>query len=319
MATFTVNGQTVTSSKNQKLLRFLRDELHLTSVKDGCSEGACGACTVLINGKTCKACVPDTDQLEGKDIITVEGLSEWEKQVYTYAYGKAGAVQCGFCIPGMVMCTKALLDKNMEPSDDEIRYALRNNYCRCTGYIKIMDAVRLSARILKEGILPDDGDPSWTLGSRVSRIDVKEKVLGTGKYPDDFYLEGMLYGTALRSQYARARVLSIDTSKARALPGVEAVVTAEDIPGENKIGHLKHDQYTLIPVGGLVHYLGDAIVLVAAVDRETAEKAKKLIKVEYEVLPCIRRGKQYLFLQAYQQGKCRRGNKKFHLCDFASF
>ena len=181
MATFTVNGQTVTSFKNQKLLRFLRDELHLTSVKDGCSEGACGACTVLINGKTCKACVPDTDQLEGKDIITVEGLSEWEKQVYTYAYGKAGAVQCGFCIPGMVMCTKALLDKNMEPSDDEIRYALRNNYCRCTGYIKIMDAVRLSARILKEGILPDDGDPSWTLGSRVSRIDVEEKVLGTGK------------------------------------------------------------------------------------------------------------------------------------------
>ena len=287
MATFTVNGQTVTSFKNQKLLRFLRDELHLTSVKDGCSEGACGACTVLINGKTCKACVPDTDQLEGKDIITVEGLSEWEKQVYTYAYGKAGAVQCGFCIPGMVMCTKALLDKNMEPSDDEIRYALRNNYCRCTGYIKIIDAVRLSARILKEGILPDDGDPSWTLGSRVSRIDVEEKVLGTGKYPDDFYLEGMLYGTALRSQHARARVLSIDTSKARALPGVEAVVTAEDIPGENKIGHLKHDQYTLIPVGGLVHYLGDAIVLIAAVDRETAEKAKKLIKVEYEVLPCI--------------------------------
>ena len=287
MATFTVNGQTVTSSRNQKLLRLLRDELHLTSVKDGCSEGACGACTVIINGKTCKACVPDTDHLEGKNIITVEGLSEWEKKVYTYAYGKAGAVQCGFCIPGMVMCTKALLDENTEPSDDEIRYALRNNYCRCTGYIKIMDAVRLSARILKEGVLPEDGDPSWTLGSRVSRIDVEEKVLGTGKYPDDFYLDGMLYGTALRSQYARARVLSIDTSKARALPGVEAVVTAEDIPGENKIGHLKHDQYTLIPVGGLVHYLGDAIALVAAVDRETAEKAIKLIKVEYEVLPHI--------------------------------
>ena len=287
MATFTVNGQTVTSSRNQKLLRFLRDELHLTSVKDGCSEGACGACTVIINGKTCKACVPDTDHLEGKNIITVEGLSEWEKQVYTYAYGKAGAVQCGFCIPGMVMCTKALLDENTEPSDDEIRYALRNNYCRCTGYIKIMDAVRLSSRILKEGVLPDDGDPSWTLGSRVSRIDVEEKVLGTGKYPDDFYLEGMLYGVALRSKYPRARVLSIDTSRAEALAGVEAVVTAEDIPGENKIGHLKHDQYTLIPVGGLVHYLGDAIALVAAVDRETAEKAIKLIKVEYEVLPHI--------------------------------
>ena len=124
MATFKVNGRTVQTEKNQKLLRFLRDELHLTSVKDGCSEGACGACTVIIDGKTCKACVPDTDLLEGREVITVEGLTEWEEQVYTYAYGKAGAVQCGFCIPGMVMCTKALLDVNKTPSDDEIRYAM---------------------------------------------------------------------------------------------------------------------------------------------------------------------------------------------------
>ena len=203
MVTFKVNGRTVQTEKNQKLLRFLRDELHLTSVKDGCSEGACGACTVIIDGKTCKACVPDTDSLDGREVITVEGLTEWEEQVYTYAYGKAGAVQCGFCIPGMVMCTKALLDVNKTPSDDEIRYALRNNYCRCTGYVKIMDAVRLAAKILDAGVLPDDGDQNWAIGNRVSRIDVEEKVLGTGRYPDDFYLDGMLYGTALRSQYGR--------------------------------------------------------------------------------------------------------------------
>ena len=116
MAVFTVNGQKVEPTGNQKLLRFLRDELHLTSVKDGCSEGACGACTVIIDGKTCKACVPDTDLLDGRTVITVEGLTEWEREVYTYAYGKAGAVQCGFCIPGMVMCTKALLDVNKEPT-----------------------------------------------------------------------------------------------------------------------------------------------------------------------------------------------------------
>ena len=125
MASFIVNGQEVSPSKNQKLLRFLRDELHITSAKDGCSEGACGACTVIIDGQTCKSCVPDTDSLAGKNVITVEGLSDWEQKVYTYAYGKAGAVQCGFCIPGMVMCTKALLDVNPEPTDDEIRYALR--------------------------------------------------------------------------------------------------------------------------------------------------------------------------------------------------
>lgn len=287
MYTFVVNGKTVTTDKKQSLLRFLRDELHLTSVKDGCSQGACGACTVIIDGATCKACVPTTDRLEGKNILTVEGLSEWESKVFTFAYGEAGAVQCGFCIPGMVMCTKALLDVNPDPTEDEIRYALRNNYCRCTGYVKIIAAVKLSAKILREGVIPEKSADDWKIGSRVHRLDVEEKVQGYGKYPDDFYMEDMCYGSALRSKYPRARVLSIDTSKAKALPGVVTVLTAEDIPGENKIGHLKHDQYTMIPVGGLTHYLGDAIALVAAEDMETVEKAKKLIKVEYEVLPAI--------------------------------
>lgn len=287
MYTFVVNGKTVKTDKKQSLLRFLRDELHLTSVKDGCSQGACGACTVIIDGAVCKACVPMTDRLEGRHVLTVEGLSEWESQVFTYAYGEAGAVQCGFCIPGMVMCTKALLDVNPDPTEEEIKYALRNNYCRCTGYVKIIAAVKLSAKILREGVIPGKSADDWKIGSRVHRLDVEEKVMGYGKYPDDFYMENMCYGSALRSKYPRARVLSIDTSKAKALPGVAAVLTAEDIPGENKIGHLKHDQYTLIPVGGLTHYLGDAVALVAAEDMETVEKAKKLIKVEYEVLPMV--------------------------------
>ena len=138
----TVNGRVVAEyvDVRESLLDMLRNRLGLTSVKKGCEVGECGACTVIIDGRTCKACVPDTDLLEGRNIITVEGLTEWEEKVYTYAYGKAGAVQCGFCIPGMVMCTKALLDVNKEPTDDEIKYALRNNYCRCTGYVKIIDA-----------------------------------------------------------------------------------------------------------------------------------------------------------------------------------
>ena len=287
MYSFFVNGCQVSTSKKQSLLRFLRDEMHLTSVKDGCSQGACGACTVLIDGETCKACVPQTDRLEGRSIITVDGLSKWESEVYTYAYGEAGAVQCGFCIPGMVMCTKGLLDRNPDPTEEEIKYALRNNYCRCTGYVKIIAAVKLAAKIMRAGKIPAAGADDWLLGSRVHRLDVEEKVLGYGKYPDDYYLDGMCYGTALRSKYPRARVLSIDTTAAKALPGVIDVFTAADIPGENKIGHLKHDQYTMIPVGGLTHYLGDAIALVAAEDMETAEKAKKLIKVEYEVLPAV--------------------------------
>ena len=287
MYSFFVNGCQVSTSKKQSLLRFLRDEMHLTSVKDGCSQGACGACTVLIDGETCKACVLQTDRLEGRSIITVDGLSKWESEVYTYAYGDAGAVQCGFCIPGMIMCTKGLLDRNPDPTEEEIKYALRNNYCRCTGYVKIIAAVKLAAKIMRAGKIPAAGADDWLLGSRVHRLDVEEKVLGYGKYPDDYYLDGMCYGTALRSKYPRARVLSIDTTAAKALPGVIDVFTAADIPGENKIGHLKHDQYTMIPVGGLTHYLGDAIALVAAEDMETAEKAKKLIKVEYEVLPAV--------------------------------
>ena len=174
MYTFYVNGEKVSTEKQQSLLRVLREELQLTSVKDGCSQGACGACTRIIDGETYKSCVPTTDRLEGRHIITVEGLNEWESQVFTYAYGEAGAVQCGFCIPGMVMCTKALLDKNPDPTEDEIKYALRNNYCRCTGYVKIIAAVKLSAKILRESRIPDKSEDDWKIGSRVHRLDVEE-------------------------------------------------------------------------------------------------------------------------------------------------
>ena len=288
MAVFYLNGREIACGENRSLLRYLRDSEHLTSVKDGCSEGACGACTVLVDGEPCRACVLTTDKLDGRHVLTVEGLSDEEKKLYTFAYGEAGAVQCGFCIPGMVLCTKALLDRNPDPTEQEIRYALRNNYCRCTGYVKIVAAVQLAARIKREGgAIPAPAETGWKLGQSVQRLDVEEKVLGYGKYPDDWYVPGMTYGSAVRAQYARARLVSLDISKAKALPGVRAVLTAADIPGENKVGHIKHDQYTLIPVGGLVHYLGDAVALVVADDQQTLEKAKKLVKAEYEVLPAV--------------------------------
>ena len=140
--TFTVrvNGQTYSSEQDKKLLRFLRDDLRLTSVKDGCSEGSCGACTVIINGKTVRSCSVLLSEIQGSDILTVEGLSEKEKVLFTAAFGQAGAVQCGFCTPGMVLCAKALLDENPNPSEHDIRHAIRNNICRCTGYAKIVKA-----------------------------------------------------------------------------------------------------------------------------------------------------------------------------------
>ena len=287
MSTFFVNGKEVTVAKKQKLLRYLRDELRLTSVKDGCSEGACGACTVLIEGEPCRACIPDTERLEGKHVLTVEGLSDFEKAAFTFAFGEAGAVQCGFCIPGMVLCGKGLLDKCPDPTEAQIRFAIRNNYCRCTGYVKIVAAIRLAGQILREGKIPLPSTTDWRIGSRVHRLDVEEKVLGYGKYPDDYYLDGMCYGSAVRSKYPRARLRGIDPSAALKLPGVIGVYTAADIPGEIKVGHLKHDQYTLIPIGGLIHYLGDPLCLVVAETQEILEKAKKLVKIDYEVLPAV--------------------------------
>ncbi len=292
MAEFTVNGRPVTIPENKKLIRYLRDDLHLTSVKDGCSEGACGTCTVLIDDKAVKACLQQTDRLEGKNILTVEGLSDREKEVYTYAFGEAGAVQCGFCTPGMVMCAKALIDANPDPTRDEAAAAIRGNICRCTGYVKILDAVLLAAKIFREGKLPAPSVTDWKVGSSVHRLDVAEKVQGTGKYPDDIYVEGMCYGSAVRSLYARARVLSIDTSRAEALPGVVCVLTAKDIPGKINVGHIKKDQPTLIPVGEITHYLGDSVALVCAKDQETLEEAKKLVEVEYEPLPAVHNPKE---------------------------
>ena len=287
MATFTVNGHTVTANQNQKLLRFLRDTLRLTSVKDGCSEGACGTCTVLIDGKPTRACIPQTDKLEGKQILTVEGLTEFEQEVFTYAFGAAGAVQCGFCIPGMVMCAKALLDQNPAPTREEAAYAIRNNICRCTGYVKIIDAILLAAEVFRAGAVPPVPE-DWSLGQRVPRVDVREKVTGTGIYPDDVYLDGMIYASAVRSAYPRARVLAIHTEEAKALPGVVGVFTAADIPGQNKVGHLKKDWDTMIAVGDITHYLGDAICIVAAEDPETLARAKDLVRVDYEELPMVR-------------------------------
>ena len=287
MFRFYVNGKEYQEEKDMKLIRFLRDQLHLTSVKDGCSEGACGTCHVLIDGKNQKACIPSLSMLEDRHILTVEGFSEEEKEIYERAFGEAGAVQCGFCIPGMVISAKALIDENPNPTRAQAAHAIRNNICRCTGYKKIIDGILLAAKYKREG-LPDKKEYTWKLGDRVPRVDVKEKVRGYGQYPDDVYEEGMIYGSALRSAYPRALVKSIDTEKAKALPGVIGVFTAEDIPGSVKVGHLKQDWDGLIPVGKITHYLGDAIALVAGETQEIVEKAKKLIKVEYEELPMVR-------------------------------
>ncbi|MBQ9064415.1 MAG: selenium-dependent xanthine dehydrogenase [Blautia sp.] len=287
---FTVNGQLCGTDEKKPLLRFLRDDLQLYSVKDGCSEGACGTCTVIVDGRAVRSCVMTTEKAVGKSIITVEGLSDSDKEAFVYAFGVKGAVQCGFCTPGMVMAGKALLMKNPDPSEDEIKAAIRGNLCRCTGYKKIIEAITLTAAILRgeETIDPDreKGD-SFGVGDAAFRVDVRKKVLGYGKYPDDIVMDDMLHLSAVRTKYPRARVVSIDASKALALPGVAGVLTAEDVPN-NKVGHIQQDWDVIIPVGGITRCVGDAVCLVAAETPEILEEAKKLIEVEYEVLTPVR-------------------------------
>ena len=146
MYKITVNGQVYEAERDGRLIDFLRDELKLTSVKEGCSEGACGTCTILIDGKKMKACVVKISRADGKSITTVEGLSQREKDIYAHCFAEAGAVQCGFCIPGMVISAKSLLDVNLNPSREDVKKAIRGNICRCTGYKKIEDAILEAAR-----------------------------------------------------------------------------------------------------------------------------------------------------------------------------
>lgn len=287
---FVVNGVPCSTEEEKPLLRYLRDELRLTSVKDGCSEGACGTCTILVDGKAVKACVLSTKRAAGKEIVTVEGLSEAEREAFVYAFGAVGAVQCGFCIPGMVIAGKALLDQNPNPTEAEIKKAIRGNVCRCTGYKKIIEGIALAGAILRgeQAVDPalEHGD-AYGVGARAFRTDVRAKVLGTGAYCDDLYLDGMAHASAVRSQYPRARVLDIDPSAALALPGVLAVLTADDVP-HNKVGHLQQDWDVMIAKGDITRCVGDAICLVVAENETVLKQAKELVKVDYEPLEPVR-------------------------------
>ena len=287
---FTVNGVLRETGEEKPLLRYLRDDLGLTSVKDGCSEGACGTCTIIVDGKAVRSCILTTKKAVGKNILTVEGLTEAEQEAFVYAFGKVGAVQCGFCIPGMVLSGKALLDQVPDPTEEQIKQAIRGNVCRCTGYKKIIEGITLAGAILRGEAQIDPelekGD-TYGVGDRAFRTDVRDKVLGKGEYVDDVHMEGMVHASAVRSQYPRARVLDIDASAALALPGVLAVLTADDVPN-NKVGHIQQDWDVMIAKGDVTRCVGDAICLVVAETEDILKEAKKLVKIDYEPLEPVR-------------------------------
>ncbi len=281
---FRLNGKTVTVQKDTNLMKYLREVEKLTSVKNGCDEGVCGACTVLVDGRTVRSCTMKVDKLQDKEVLTLEGLSELERKLYSDAFAEAGAVQCGFCTPGMIMSAKALLDQNSDPTEEDIKKAIRNNICRCTGYVKIIKAIMLAAEALRESKHISFKDCGSNIGQNWRRVDAVEKALGEAVYCDDVFMEDMLYVSVLRAMKPRARVLSIDTEKAAALEGVEVVLTASEVPGQNYQGYIFKDWPTFVPVGEMTRCAGDAVAAVVAKTKEIADEALSLIQVGYEEL-----------------------------------
>lgn len=286
--TFKVNGQTrqVEATKYTSLLQFLRAELGLLGAKNGCGRGHCGTCTVIVDGEAQRSCLLKLPMLEGCQVETIENLSQDGKlHPVQAAFIAGGAIQCGFCTPGMIMAAKALLDKNKKPGLDEIKHALQNNLCRCTGYVKIVEAVQLAAKALRGGLqleLPAEQSPS-TIGVSVLRKDVLTKAKGEPLYAADLQAEHLLYGKLVLSAVAHARVLRIETAAAKALPGVVDVLTHEDIPGRKTFGLLLQHQPVL--AFDKVRFTGEPLALVLAESEEAAARAAAEVAVQYEELP----------------------------------
>jgi 4-hydroxybenzoyl-CoA reductase subunit alpha len=313
--TLDVNGRSreVAVRSGDTLLDVLRDELRLTGTKKGCELGDCGACTILLDGRAANACLILALEAEGKTIQTIEGLTTGDEiHPIQRAFIEKGAIQCGFCTPGMVMRTKALLDRNPNPTGDEIKAGLTGNLCRCTGYTKIIEAVQTAADYL-QGKEPKElayapqksaADLS-VVGKRLPKIDAPAKAKGRAIYTDDIVLPNMIYGKLLLSPVPHAKIKSIDTSKAEALSGVEAIMTGTDVPDITYgTSPARYDETVLAK--DKVRYVGDVVAAVAAVDEETCYKALDLIEVVYEELPAV-----FDALEAMKEGAPRLFDDKY--------
>jgi len=291
-----VNGRRreVVASPSRSLLDVLRNDLGLTGAKRCCDDGECGSCIVLLGGKGVMSCLLPVSQISGKEIVTIEGLAPmWSQKVgeeclhpLQYAFMELGACQCGICIPGMIMEATALLRNNPNPTREYVRKRLSRNLCRCTGYVKIVDAVLYAAEIMqgrRRRSVEIQGP--HVVGQSIPRIDELGKVTGQSQYAADLTMEGMLHGKILRSPHHHAHILSMDTAEAERLPGVEAVITAKDLEGKPAMPNARPQGYLLAK--DKVRFLGEAVAAVAAVSEEIAQDALERIKVEYKPLSAV--------------------------------
>ena len=292
----TVNGNhyEVAVKPSATLLDLLREELKLTGTKKGCELGDCGACTVILDGKAVNSCLVLALDAAGGKVVTIEGLALGnELHPIQRAFIEKGAIQCGYCTPGMIMRTKSILDKNPNPTKDEIQSELSGNLCRCTGYTKIIEAVETARdyingkEVAELEFMPQKSAINLSVvGKRLPKIDAPDKATGRAVYTDDISLPNMIYGKLLLSTVPHARILSIDTSRAKSLSGVKVVLTGEDVPDIRwGTSPARYDESILAK--GKVRFVGDVVAAVAAIDEETCYKALDLIKVEYEELPAV--------------------------------
>ncbi|MCB9377797.1 MAG: selenium-dependent xanthine dehydrogenase [Holophagales bacterium] len=286
---FTLNGvaRRVEIAAGESLLEVLRDRCGIVSTKDGCAPQAqCGCCLALVDGNPKTACAVDAAKVEGAEVLTWEGVSAEERELFGRAFAAAGGVQCGFCTPGFALRAKWLLDRKPDPTRQEIAKAINGHLCRCTGYVRIVDAIELVARARRGEAIPEpctDG----RVGQPLARVQAAEQTVGSRLYSGDLTAPGMLHGAVVLSRHARARVVSIDTSAAAALPGVERVATAADVPGDRWVGLLYTDWPVFVAPGEEARCAGDVLAAVAAVDARTARAAAALVRVEYEPLPPV--------------------------------
>ncbi len=284
---FKLNTETRTFDGDPQLplLTYLREHEGIISPKDGCApQAACGCCVVELNKRAVLSCVIPMEKVAGGEVTTIEGLDAKTQETFASAFLQEGGVQCGFCIPGIVMQGKVLIDHDPEPTREALQKALHPHLCRCTGYKKIENSILHAAAALRNGGDIANGKHTGKLGDRLPKYDSYDVVLGRRPFVCDMKLEGMLFGALKLSDHPRARVLSIDTQAAAEHPGVTRVFTAPDIPGDRMVGLIVSDWPTMVEIGEETRYVGDVLAGVVASSETAAREAVELINVEYEVL-----------------------------------